>query len=233
MKIFKFLLKHIILLFIIIVSSLIFIAYNNYQTKIKDLPFKDAITNIESKSNYTSINDIPEYHIHAVISIEDKRFYTHKGIDLISISRAFLEGLSKSNFEAGGSSITQQLAKNIYLNFDKNIIRKLTEVFMANMIENTINKDKILELYLNIIYYGDGYYGIYDASMGYFNKEPKDLNIAEATLLAGLPQSPSNYQLSNGYDLALKRHKQVLDSMLNNEYIDENTYNDILNYQFN
>lgn len=113
----------------------------------------------------------------------------------------------------GGSTITQQVAKNLYLTQEKNFTRKVAEVFLATKLEEELSKEKILELYLNIIYYGDGYYGIQNASYGYFGKAPASLNLNEQTILVGLPNAPSVYQLSNNSNLTKKRQEIVIKTM--------------------
>lgn len=123
--------------------------------------------------------------------MEDHRFEQHWGIDLIAIGRAAWNNLISWSLREGGSTITQQLAKNMYFTQEKSFIRKIAEMFMAFRLENTYTKDKILELYVNSIYFGDGYYCVRDASRGYFGKEPIDMTGYESTLLAGIPNAPS------------------------------------------
>lgn len=127
----------------------------------------------------------------AVVAVEDHRFEQHWGIDLIAIGRAAWNNLISWSLREGGSTITQQLAKNMYFTQEKSFIRKIAEMFMAFRLENTYTKDKILELYVNSIYFGDGYYCVRDASRGYFGKEPIDMTGYESTLLAGIPNAPS------------------------------------------
>ena len=119
----------------------------------------------------------------------------------------------------GGSTITQQLAKNLYFDYQPSYLRKVSEIFVAYDLEKKLRKKEILELYVNVINYGDNHIGIYEAAHGYFHKEPSELTIDEATLLAGLPQSPSNYQLSNHYKEARLRQKQVLEAMVDTDVL--------------
>lgn len=129
----------------------------------------------------------------------------------------------------GGSTITQQLSKNLYLDQKKTFHRKITELFFVHDIESTYSKDEILELYLNIIYFGDGYYGIAQAAEGYFHTTPDRLTLAQATILAGLPQAPAVYQLSDGLKLAKQRQRMVLEKMVEEHYLDKDQFLTIYN----
>lgn len=131
----------------------------------------------------------------------------------------------------GGSTITQQLAKNLYFPQDNTLERKIAEVFMAFHIEDEINKDEILELYFNCIYYGSGYYCVYDASVGYFGKEPSEMNDYEATLLAGVPNAPSVYSPKVNPELAHRRQEKVVSTMAECGYLTEDECDDILTMQ--
>ena len=118
--------------------------------------------------NYTKINEVPQMYINAVISVEDHRFYKHKGIDVIAIGRAVINDIKQMDFVEGGSTISQQLSKNLYFTQEKKITRKIAEVFMSFKIEKNYNKNEILELYLNTSYFGDGYYTLKEASRRVF-----------------------------------------------------------------
>ncbi len=155
----------LIVLLIGISIGLIFIenGYDMYKEAISQVPLEQKVVSIREKENYAKFEEIPKIHIDAVISIEDHRFYKHHGIDIISIGRAIINDIKKMDFVEGGSTITQQLSKNIYFTQEKKITRKIAEIFMAFEIERNYNKDEILELYLNTSYYGDGYYTIKEA----------------------------------------------------------------------
>ncbi|MCI9063747.1 MAG: glycosyl transferase, partial [Clostridia bacterium] len=183
---------------------------------------------IKSKENYTEISDLPQTYINAVLSVEDHRFYKHCGIDLIAIGRAAINDIKNMDFVEGGSTITQQLAKNIYFTQDKKIERKIAEVFMAFEIENKCEKDEILELYLNTSYFGDGYYTVRDASLGYFKKEPKQMTDYESIMLAGIPNAPAVYSLSKNPELTKQRQKQVINKMIEYKYLTEDQADKIL-----
>ena len=175
---------------------------------------KDKITTIRQKEDYTKIDDMPQIYLKAVVSVEDHRFYKHFGIDVISIGRAFVNDIKKMKFVEGGSTITQQLAKNIYFTQDKKIVRKVAEIFMAFSIESNYNKNEILELYLNTSYFGNGFYSVKSASLGYFNKLPKDMNDSESIMLAGIPNAPSLYNPIQNKNLAIERQRQVINKMI-------------------
>lgn len=193
--------------------------YSEAQKIMKKDPLQAKVEMIQSQENYTHIEEIPQIYKQAVIAVEDKRLYTHCGIDFISLSRAMLNDLISMSFKEGGSTISQQLAKNLYFSQEKTIQRKIAEAFVALEIERIYSKDEILELYINIIYYGNGYNSIREASLGYFNKEPKDLSDYEATWLAGIPNAPSVY--GNDAELAAQRQKVVIDRMIECGFIDQ------------
>lgn len=171
---------------------------------------------------------MPEDFLDAVISIEDNRFYNHSAIDLKSIFRAVLVNIKDQDFSEGGSTITQQVAKNVFYNQKKELTRKVAEAFTAFDIEEQYSKRDVLEIYVNINYYGSGYYGIYDACKGYLDKVPEDMTLAECALLAGIPNAPSVYSPKENKDLSIKRQKIVLNSMLENNYITQKEYDDAL-----
>ena len=141
------------------------------------------------------------------------RFYDHGAIELKSLLRAVLVNLREKEVLQGGSTITQQVAKNLYFNNDQNFIKKIAEMFVAFDLEKNYSKDDILELYVNIIYYGDNNYGIKEASNNYFGVEPIDLDYDQSTLLAGLPQAPSAYSLGENYELAKERQEEVIEAL--------------------
>ena len=157
--------------------------------------------------------------MNAVVAVEDKRFFTHPGIDFLAVGRALLHDIQAGRYVEGGSTITQQLAKNLYFSQEKQLTRKIAEVFVALDLEKSYSKDEIFEkktifeLYVNSIYFGDGYYGIGSASMGYFELEPSKMSDYESTLLAGVPNAPSRYAPSKYLDRAEKRQLQVLRRM--------------------
>ncbi len=155
----------------------------------------------------------------AFIAAEDRRFYQHKGVDLWGICRALITNVRKRDVREGGSTITQQLARTVYLNQDKTITRKFKEITLAYKIERDLSKNEIIEKYLNYVYLGSGAYGIADASWVYFSKKPELLNIEEAALIAGLPPAPSLYSPLVNPSLAIERRSKVLRRMHNEGFI--------------
>ncbi|MEI7951605.1 MAG: transglycosylase domain-containing protein, partial [Synechococcaceae cyanobacterium ELA182] len=157
----------------------------------------------------------------AFVAAEDRRFYQHDGVDLIGISRAVLRNLQRGSVEEGASTITQQLARTVFLSQDRTLIRKLKEVVLASKIERQLSKEQILEQYLNYVYLGSSAYGVADAAWVYFSKTPAQLTLPEAALIAGLPPAPSVYSPLVNPDLALSRRRTVLRRMREAGYIDD------------
>ncbi len=197
--------------------------YNYYKDALNEKSLTEMAAEIRSNENYTDIDQMPQIYKNAVIAVEDKRFYNHSGIDLIAIGRAVYHDIKAGSFVEGGSTITQQLAKNQYFSQDKDITRKIAEVFMAIDMEKRFTKDEILELYLNSIYFGDGYYCVADAANGYFGKSPNEMTDDEATLLAGVPNAPSVYAPTVNPELARQRQKQVVAQMIDCGFLDDVT----------
>lgn len=187
--------------------------YDLYQAAVEAQSLDDKIGEIQSREGYTEIAELPETYLDAVVSVEDHRFYKHNGLDFIAIGRAVINDLKAGSFVEGGSTITQQLAKNLYFSQEKKMERKIAEVFAAFDLEEQYSKDEILELYVNSIYFGDGYQNVGQASEGYFGKEPAEMTTYESTLLAGVPNAPSRYAPTKNPQLAEKRQKQVLRRM--------------------
>ena len=180
-------------------------------------------------SEWVELNNISNYLKKATITIEDKNFYNHHGFNLLRIMKAAYTNLINHSYKEGASTITQQYAKNLFLDFDKTWKRKLEEVWYTIQIEMNYSKDDILEGYLNCINYGHGNYGIENASKFYFNKDAKDLTLAESAMLVGIPKSPSNYSPLLNEQIAKERQLYILKSMLNNKIITENEYNEAIN----
>lgn len=218
----------IVLIAIIILCFFIKQGYELYENALNEKNIEEKIAEIKSKQNYTKYEELPEDYINAVIAVEDKRFFLHRGVDIICIARAIFIDIKNMSFEEGGSTITQQLAKNIYFTQEKNIERKVAEIFMAIDIEKKCSKEEIFEMYVNTSYFGDGYYCVKDAAVGYFDKLPRDMNLYECTLLAGLPNAPSVYAPTKNPELAKQRQAQVIQKMLSQKYIDEDVASKIL-----
>lgn len=188
--------------------------YQMYREAVADIPISSIADNICAKENFTEYEQLPQIYIDAVIAAEDKRFFRHQGIDPLAIARAAFNDILAGAFVEGGSTIPQQLAKNQLFTQDKKIERKFADAFGAFAIEKEYSKKQIFELYVNSIYFGSGYYGIYDAAMGYFGKTPAQLDDYEAVMLAGLPNAPSNYSPDGNVELAEKRMSVVLKRMV-------------------
>ncbi len=227
----KVIVKVLIVLLIVGVSfGLVIVGtgYNMYKEAIEEVALEEKVEEIKQKENYTTLEEMPEIYKDAVIAVEDHRFYDHGGIDIIAIGRALWNDIKALSFVEGGSTITQQLAKNVYFTQEKELTRKVAEVFMAFQIEEHYEKDEILELYLNTSYFGDGYNTVKEASRGYFEKEPLELTDYEAVMLAGIPNAPSVYAPTQNLELAKQRQKQVLDKLVKYEYINEDEAEEIL-----
>lgn len=230
-------LKKTILVIIVISISIGLLVIGNghdmYKNAIKQVPLEEKVASIREKDNYTKIEELPQMYINAVISVEDHRFYKHNGIDIIAIGRAALHDIKAMSFVEGGSTITQQLSKNIYFTQEKKITRKVAEVFMSFEIEKNYDKDEILELYLNTSYFGDGYYTVKEAVKGYFGKELNEMTDYECILLAGIPNAPSVYSLTKNPELAKQRQRQVMNKMIKYGYLTEDKANEIVNQENN
>lgn len=182
--------------------------------------------------SWVKLDDISDNLINATLSTEDKHFYKHIGFDYLRILKAIINNITSKSLSEGASTITQQYARNLYLNYDKTWKRKIEEALLAFELETHYTKDEILEGYLNTINYG-GVFGIENASQYYFNKSAKELSLAEASMLAGIPQSPSNYSPLYNLELAKKRQKTVLNLMYNNDTINDVDMSIALNTELN
>ena len=202
--------------------------YDKYKAALESRPLSDVITELKGKENYTQYEDVPEIYYKALVAVEDRRFYKHNGFDVIGSARAIYNDIKAWELLEGGSTIAQQLAKNLYFPNDHTLQRKIAEIFMALKIEDEYEKEDVLEFYVNGIYYGSGYYSIYDASVGYFGKEPKDMTDYECTLLVGIPNAPSIYSLNVRPDLAKQRQEKVVECMVDVKYITEDEGKEIL-----
>ena len=190
--------------------------YDLYREAVGEISLADKVSEIQAVEGYTELSDLPETYVDAVVSVEDHRFYNHIGIDFIAICRAVVNDIKAGRYVEGGSTITQQLAKNLYFTHEKKMERKIAEVFLAFDLEDRYSKDEILELYVNSIYFGDGYDNVGQASAGYFGKAPEEMSLYESTMLAGVPNAPSKYAPTKNPELAEQRRKQVVRRMVAN-----------------
>lgn len=219
MKIFRRILLFLLILIIVILSILCIIGFSTYSSKLKEKPLITRIEEITSDEHFVKFSDMSSDYRNAVIAVEDHRYYDHGPVDFIGIGRAILTNIRYGKLREGGSTITQQVAKNIFFSTEQTFTRKLGEIFAAFDLEENYSKNEIFELYVNTAYFGDGYYGIYDASYGYYNKSPKDLNLDEASMLAGVPNAPSVYAPTVNPTLAKQRQQHVIKKMIEYGYI--------------
>ncbi len=235
-RLFKLIKMIITLAFItiaIFTAYITFQGYTMFEEALTECSIEEKVKEIkEEKKNFTTIDKLPKDYIDAVIAVEDHRFYLHGGVDYISVVRAIVTNIKSKELVEGGSSITQQLAKNTYFTQRKELTRKVAEAFMAREYEKTLTKDEIFELYVNTSYFGNGHYCVYDASKGYFDKEPIDMNLYESTLLAGVPNAPSVYAPTKNPDLAMQRQAQVLRKMVKYGYISEEQKEEVSNISY-
>ena len=222
MKILKKFLLFILITILIILALIGLQGYNLYNSAISQVSLSDKVNEIRNNENFVKFSDLPDDLVNATIAVEDHRFRDHGAIDIVSIGRAIFSNIKAQNLVEGGSTITQQVAKNLYFmeNTD-DISRKVAELIMSYHLEKNYSKEDIFELYVNTIYYGNGYYGIKDASNGYLKKEPKDLTLDESTMLAGIPNAPSVYAPTVNMDLCKKRQAKVIRSMVKYGYISQ------------
>ena len=204
-------------LIILALAGAAFLTFNGlltYREAVREKPLSVRIDEVRAREDYVTLGQMPSLYPQAVVAVEDHRFYVHCGIDLISVCRAVLTNLRAHAAVEGGSTITQQLAKNLLFSQEKTVVRKAAEVFAAFDLEQMYSKTELLELYINTIYYGSDYTGLTAAARGYFGCRPSRLSDVQCTLLVGLPQAPSAYTPENDPDLTLQRHRQVLDSLV-------------------
>lgn len=230
---FKLIKKIIIFILIIMLIVFTFIVYQGhqiYKEALDSISLSEKVDKIKQNVNYVEINSLPLYYKNAVISVEDRRFYDHGPVDIIAISRAIFSNIRNGMLLEGGSTITQQVAKNLYfIDTDTNsLYRKVAEIFMAYDLEESYEKDEILEFYINTIYFGDGYYGIEEACNGYLDKSAKDMSLYEATMMAGIPNAPSVYAPTANLDLTLSRQQKVISTMVENNYITQEEADNLL-----
>ena len=174
-----------------------------------------------SSSEWVAFDDISDNLKNAIVSVEDKNFYKHQGFDYLRIAKSLINNFRTKSRSEGASTISMQYVKNMYLTFDKTWKRKIEEAFLTLELEVHYSKEEILEGYLNTINFGQGNFGIQDASLYYFNKDAGDLTLEEACILAAIPKSPGYYNPVSDYDLSIYRAKLVASTMVTNGYITE------------
>ena len=193
--------------------------YRMYREVVAQKSIEERVAEIRSDEDFTPYEELSQFYIDAVISVEDHRFMNHGGIDPIAICRAVWNDIRAGWFKEGGSTITQQIAKNMLFTQEKRMERKAAEVFAALDLEKKYSKEELFEIYVNTSYFGSGHYGIGEAARGYFEKQPSELTDYESAMMAGVPNAPSVYSPDVNADLASQRAEQVLRSMVDNELI--------------
>lgn len=173
-----------------------YLGYQIYQDKIQEQSLSERVNQLKSKEDYVTLDQISPIYKEAVLESEDRRFYQHGPVDYYGLARAMLTNITTFSFKEGGSTITQQLSKNLCLSFEKDLSRKFAEVFIARDLEKMYNKDEILEMYLNITYLGEGNYGIQAASQYYYHIDAIDLNKQQSDILVKTLKRPSVYNPS-------------------------------------
>ncbi len=195
------------------------LGWNMHQEAVTGRPVRQVYAELSQDEHFVGFDELPEFYVNAVVATEDRDFWGHSGIDPSAIVRALLHDIAARDFAEGGSTITMQTAKNLYYTQDKRLERKTAEVFTAFELEDKLDKKQIFELYVNTIYFGSNYYGIYAASMGYYGVPPSELTDEQCAVLAGIPQAPSAYSPDVSPELAQQRAQQVLKSMRECGYI--------------
>lgn len=221
----------IILAIILITGITLYVSGDNmYQDALVGRTLEEVIEEIQSDPDYIQYEDLPQNYINAVIAVEDHRFREHGAIDLIAIGRAIWVNVSTFSLREGGSTITQQVAKNIFYIEESNpVVRKSAEILTAFDLEDTYTKNEILELYVNTIYFGDGYYGIEEACQGYLDKSTSEMTLEDSTMMAGIPNAPSVYSPTVNPDLTRNRQEKVISSMVENGYLSDSDANNLVN----
>lgn len=227
------LLKKCLLLILIVITIIASICILNgkkmYEQAIAETSLADTIKKIRNNEDYVKLKDLPKNYTNAVIAVEDHRFKQHGAIDFWAIGRAIYTNITNFKLLEGGSTITQQVAKNIFfIEEDNPVSRKIAEIFAAVDLEKNYSKEEILELYVNTIYFGDGYYGIRQACNGYVNKEPSKMNLYDSTMLAGIPNAPSVYAPTANPDLTKSRQRKVISDMVEYNYLTQEEANKVL-----
>lgn len=256
-RLFWFIVKLQILLMLAVVVGMFIYSYGGYATKLQEIrqeairlvresdeyTFVPSQTSIiydangevisyikgEKEADYVVYEDIPADFVTAMVSIEDKRFYKHDGIDYVALIRSAKAIMETKSLSQGGSTITMQLARNIYLSTEKTWERKIKEMFIAAELEKLYSKNKIMEYYLNNIYFSNGYYGIQAACNGYFSCDLNDLSLSQIAFLCAIPNSPSYYDPIVHFDNTIERRNRILTNMYQDEKISETVYIAALN----
>ena len=220
-KAIKRFLGFLLLLILVLLAGLTWRGWDLYREVIEEQPLSERVNTVRLEENYTSYEDLPQTYINAVVAIEDIRFWVHPGVDPVSIGRALGRDIREREWVEGGSTITQQLAKNLCFDQDKRLTRKVAEMFAAFALEHAYSKREIFELYVNSIYFGNGWYCVYDASVGYFGAEPWALSDYQCTKLACYPNAPSVFMDEENEAALEERRQEVVSRMVESGCLSE------------
>lgn len=229
MKLIKRFILFLLIVVIIVGSVFILNGKKMYEDVIAESSLSDTVEKFQKNKNYVKLQDLPEDYVNAVIAVEDHRYRDHGPIDLIAIGRAIWTNISNFELREGGSTITQQVAKNLFFIEENDFAtRKIAEIFAAFDLEKNYSKNDILELYVNTIYFGDGYYGIKEACNGYLKIEPSEMTLYDCTMMAGIPNAPSVYAPTANPELTKSRQKKVISDMVKYRYLSQEEANKLL-----
>lgn len=225
----KKLFLNILVLLVILTASVtgyfVYRGYRRYRSAVDETPTDSAAEVYENCSYCLAYEEIDPDFVHAVVAVEDRRFFYREGFDWVALIRAVVNNLRAGRAVEGGSTIPQQIAKNLYFQgVPRGIDEKIAEVFIMSDLEEQYSHEYLFAVYANMNYYGDGYWGLANAAEGYYGTSASDLSIAQAAMLAGIPNAPGIYQLSTGHDLALNRQRKVLNDMKKNKFISEEEF---------
>lgn len=211
----------LVLLILAALALLTFRGWTLYREMEAEQPISERVSEVRLQEGFTPYEELPQTYIDAVVAIEDSRFWLHPGVDPVSICRALARDIKEREWAEGGSTITQQLAKNLCFDQDKRLTRKAAEMFAAFALEHEYSKEEIFELYVNDIYFGNGWYCVRDASIGYFGAEPSEMTDRQCTELACYPNAPSVFMEEENEAALEERRKAVLDRMVRYGYLSE------------
>lgn len=229
MKLIRRLIFLIIIIVIIVGTILVLNGKKMYENALSEISLSDKVEEVRTDSNFVKLENLPKHYLNAIIAVEDNRYFDHGPIDIIAIGRAIWTNVTNFQLREGGSTITQQVAKNLFFIYETDpITRKVAEIFAAFDLEKNYSKSDILELYVNTIYFGDGYYGIKEACNGYLDKEPYEMTLYDCTMMAGIPNAPSVYAPTANPELTRSRQKKVISDMVEHKYLSREQANKLL-----
>ncbi|MBR5430178.1 MAG: transglycosylase domain-containing protein [Firmicutes bacterium] len=192
-----------------------------YRAMEAEEPLSQRVEEVRAQDDFTPYSELPRLYVDSVVAIEDSRFWSHPGVDPVSILRALIRDVKEREWAEGGSTITQQLAKNLCFDQDKRLTRKAAEVFAARALEKNYSKQEIFELYVNSIYFGNGWYNVRQAAAGYFGAAPSELTALQCTELACYPNAPSVFMDEENGEALEERRQEVVERLLRFGYISE------------